>query len=184
MDIIQGKNFKYENTCVTIGKFDGIHIGHRKIIDKVLCLSRDNGYKSTVFTFDFDYFGNENGKRLNSKAEKRALLKDIGIDLLIDYPFDSETKNLSPEEFVKLVLIGKLGIKAIVVGDNFRFGKGATGDINTLKALGNEYGFEVYAISMVEYAGDVVSSSRIRDELKVGHIDEAMNMLCNKQTKN
>ena len=181
MDIIQGKNFKYENTCVTIGKFDGIHIGHRKILNKVLELSKSNGYKSTVFTFDFDYFGNENGKRLNSKVEKRELLKTLGIDLLIDYPFDSETKNLSPEEFVKVVLIGKMGIKAIIVGDNFRFGKGAMGNIDTLRSLGLKYGFEVYIIPMVEYAGDVVSSSRIRDELKVGHIDEAMQMLCYKK---
>jgi len=181
MDIIQGKNFKYNNTCVTIGKFDGIHIGHRKILDKVIELSKVNGYKSTVFTFDFDYFGNENGKRLNSKAEKRALLKDIGIDLLVDYPFDNETKNLSAEEFVKKVLIGKLGIKAIVVGDNFRFGKGAAGNINTLTVLGQKYSFDVYVIPMVEYAGDVVSSSRIREELSVGHIDEAMNMLYTKQ---
>lgn len=180
MDIIQGKNFKYENTCVTIGKFDGIHIGHRKILDKVLELCKINGYKSTVFTFDFDYFSNETGNRLNSKTEKRELLKGLGIDLLIDYPFDSETKNLSPEEFVKLVLIGKLGIKAIVVGDNFRFGKGAIGDIYTLTTLGKEYSFEVYVIPMVEYAGDVVSSSRIREELSVGHIDEAMKMLCSK----
>ena len=181
MDIIQGKNFKYNNTCVTIGKFDGIHIGHRKILDKVIELSKVNGYKSTVFTFDFDYFNNETGKRLNSKAEKRELLKGIGIDLLIDYPFDNETKNLSAEEFVKKVLIGKLGIKAIVVGDNFRFGKGAAGNINTLTVLGQKYSFEVYVIPMVEYAGDVVSSSRIREELSVGHIDEAMKMLCAKR---
>jgi len=67
-----------------------------------------------------------------------------------------------------------------VVGDNFRFGKGAVGDINTLTTLGKEYSFEVYVIPMVEYAGDVVSSSRIREELSVGHIDEAMKMLCSK----
>lgn len=177
MDIVQGKNFKYENTCVTIGKFDGIHIGHRRIIDKILELSRVNGYISTVFTFDFDYFGNENGTRLNSKTEKRELLKGLGINLLIDYPFDSETKNLSPEEFVNLVLNGKLGIKAIVVGDNFHFGKNASGDINILKALGHKYGFEVYVIPMVEYAGDVVSSSRIREDIKAGNLIDAKKML-------
>ena len=80
MDIVQGKNFKYENTCVTIGKFDGIHIGHRRILDKVLELSGEFGYKSTVFTFDLDYF-NTSEKRLNTREEKRALLKECGIDL-------------------------------------------------------------------------------------------------------
>ncbi|MBR5180310.1 MAG: FAD synthetase family protein [Lachnospiraceae bacterium] len=177
MDIIQGKNFKFNNTCVTIGKFDGIHIGHRRILDKVIEISKTNGYKSTVFTFDFDYFKNEGDKRLSTKEEKISLLKECGIDLLIDYPFDEETKNKSPETFAYKILKCKLGARALVVGDNFRFGKGAVGDTETLKELGVKYGFDVYIIPMVNYYGDVVSSSRIRDELKAGHIAEAYKML-------
>lgn len=176
MDIIQGKYFKYNNTCVTIGKFDGIHIGHRKILDSVLELSKENNLKSTVFTFDIDYF-NTSEARLNTKEEKRRLLKKYGIDILIDYPFDDETKNKSPEEFACDVLKGKLGTKVLVVGDNFRFGKGAVGNTDTLIKLGNKYGFEVVIIPMVEYAGDIVSSSRIREELKAGHIEEAHYMM-------
>ena len=177
MDIIQGKNFKYSNTCVTIGKFDGIHIGHRRIIDTVIALSKEQGLFSTVFTFDFDYFGSSDEKRLNTREEKRKVLKEYGIDILIDYPFDDETKNLSPDEFAYMVLKGKLGAKVLVVGDNFRFGKGAVGNADTLKELGKKYGFEVTVIPMVEYAGDIVSSSRIRMELKAGHIEDARIML-------
>ena len=96
---------------------------------------------------------------------------------MIDYPFDDTTKNQSPEEFARDVLQGKLGSKALVVGDNFRFGKGAKGDADTLKVLGEEYGFDVYVIPMVEYAGDVVSSSRIREDIKAGNLIDANKML-------
>ncbi len=177
MDIIQGKDFKYDNTCVTIGKFDGIHIGHRRILDKVLELSKKHNYKSTVFTFDFDYFKTEDEKRLNTREEKKKTLEEYGIDILIDYPFDDEIKNKTPLKFVREILINKLGIKAIVVGDNFRFGKGAKGDSKTLVELGKRFGFEVVVLPMVEYEGSQVSSTRIREELGAGHIKEAHDML-------
>ena len=177
MDIIQGKDFKYDNTCVTIGKFDGIHIGHRRILDKVLELSKKHNYKSTVFTFDFDFFKTEDEKRLNTREEKRKTIEEYGIDILIDYPFDDEIKNKNPLEFVKEVLVAKLGIKCIVVGDNFKFGKGAKGDSKTLVELGQRFGFEVVVLPMVEYEGSQVSSTRIREELGAGHIKEAHEML-------
>ena len=177
MDIIQGKDFKYDNTCVTIGKFDGIHIGHRRILDKVLELSKKHNYKSTVFTFDFDYFKTEDEKRLNTREEKKKTLEEYGIDILIDYPFDDEIKNKTPLKFAREILINKLGIKAIVVGDNFKFGKGAKGDSKTLVELGKRFGFEVLVLPMVEYEGSQVSSTRIREELGAGHIKEANDML-------
>ena len=177
MDIIQGKDFKYDNTCVTIGKFDGIHIGHRRILDKVLELSKMHNYKSTVFTFDFDYFKTEDEKRLNTREEKKKTLEEYGIDILIDYPFDDEIKNKTPLEFVKEILVAKLGIKCIVVGDNFKFGKGAKGNTKTLEELGREFGFKVVVLPMVEYEGSQVSSTRIREELGAGHIKEAHDML-------
>ena len=176
MDIIQGKEFKLNNTCVTIGKFDGIHIGHRKILDTVLELSKQNGYVSTVFTFDFSYFGQDE-KRLNTREEKIELLSDMGIEICIDYPFDDETKNETPKEFALQVLRDKLGVKAVVVGDNFRFGRGAAGDTQTLIELGKRYGFKVYVIPMVEYEGSQVSSTRIREELEAGHTDKAGYMM-------
>ncbi len=177
MDIIQDKDFKYDNTCVTIGKFDGIHIGHRRILDKVLEFSKKHNYKSTVFTFDFDYFKTEDEKRLNTREEKKKTLEEYGIDILIDYPFDDEIKNKTPLKFVREILINKLGIKAIVVGDNFKFGKGAKGDSKTLVELGKRFGFEVVVLPMVEYEGSQVSSTRIREELGAGHIKEANDML-------
>ena len=180
MRIIDGKDFSFRDTCVTIGKFDGVHIGHRRILDKVTELSRKKKLLSTVFTFDFEYFKTKDEIRLNSRAEKIDLLEKAGIDLLIDYPFDVETKNMLPEEFVLNILLEKLGCRALVVGENFRFGKGAVGDTSTLNELGNKYGFEVYACSMVEYEGTQVSSSRIREELARGNTGAANRMLRDK----
>ena len=177
MDIIQGKDFTYNNTCVTIGKFDGIHIGHRRILEKVIELSKQYCYKSTVFTFDFDYFKSPDEKRLNTRDEKIKLLEEFGIDILVDYPFDEETKNMTPEKFVKDILIKKLGVRAMVVGENFRFGRGAEGNVSTLDELGVKYEFKVYPMKLVEYAGSMVSSTRIREELNVGHMKEAFEML-------
>lgn len=177
MDIIQGKFFKLNYTCVTIGKFDGVHIGHRQIISKLIEVSKEFSYRSAVLTFDFDYFKSENEKRLNTREEKKALLQKCGIDILVDYPFDGETKNMTPEEFSKEVLVGKLDAKAVVVGDNFRFGKDAAGDVSALKEFGNKYGFKVYSIPLVEFEGSMVSSTRIREELNAGHKKKVKAML-------
>ena len=177
MDIIQGKDFKYDKTCVTIGKFDGIHIGHRRILKTLVDLSKQCDYKSVVFTFDFEYFKSDEEKRLNTKEEKKRLLEELGIDILIDFPFDEETKNMSPDEFIEDILVNRLDAKKVIIGENFRFGQGAQGDAETLKKLGATYGFSVYPIPLVKYEGSMVSSTRIRDELSAGHIKEAYEML-------
>lgn len=177
MDIIEGKEFKFNNTCVTIGKFDGIHIGHQLILNTVTDISKKMGYKSTVFTFDFDYFKSEDEIRLNSREEKKKILEKFGIELFIDYPFDPETKNETPEEFTLNVLVRKLDCRAVIVGENFRFGKGASGDVSTLRELGERFGFKVYAVPLVKYRGDMVSSTRIREEINAGHTGNVKKML-------
>ena len=96
---------------------------------------------------------------------------------MIDYPFDEVTKDLSAEDFIRIVLLKRLGAKAVIVGDNFRFGKGACGDISTLESYGKMYGFSTIVVPCVCYEGENVSSTRIRDELSRGNIEQAEYML-------
>ena len=177
MEIIKGKDFEYKNTCVTIGKFDGVHIGHRTVLSTLKKISEELGLKSVVLTFDFSYFNNENEKRLNTYVEKTGLIEGCGIDVFIDYPFDHETKNLSCEDFAEKVLKNRLDAKAVIVGENFRFGRDALGDVSVLQSLGKEYKFKTIVIPSVCYEGLTVSSTRIRDEIAKGNMEKAGIML-------
>ena len=177
MEIIRGKDFELKNTCVTIGKFDGVHIGHRTVLETVKKISEETDLKSVVLTFDFSYFNTENGERLNTFTEKTELIEECGIDIFIDYPFDDETRNLSCETFAENVLAKQLNTKAVIVGENFRFGKGAEGDTSVLKQLGRIYGFKTIVIPSVCYEGVTVSSTRIREELLRGNREKAGFML-------
>ena len=177
MEIIKGKEFCFKDTCVTIGKFDGVHLGHRRILSLMNSIKKEQGLKTAVLTFDFSYFSDNAGERLNTYDEKISLLEKSDIDMMIDYPFDDDTRMLLASDFVEKVLIDKLGMKAIVVGDNFRFGFKALGDPELLKKLGNIYGFDTYVVPCVKYDGLAISSTRIRDELRSGHISEAEKML-------
>ena len=180
MKVIKEKNFVLKNTCVTIGKFDGVHMGHRRILRKMNRIKEEQGLKTVVLTFDYSYFSTDKEERLDSYDEKIKLLEASGVDIMIDYPFDDDTRTQSAEDFIKKVLVEKLGAKAVIVGDNFKFGYKASGDTEMLKKYGNELGFKTIVIPCVEYRGSAVSSTRIREELMSGHEEEALEMLCRK----
>lgn len=177
MEIIKGKDFSFSDTCVTIGKFDGVHIGHRKILDKMKEICVREGLKSVVITFDYSYFNTDSAGRLNTYEQKTDILENTGIDIMIDYPFDDETRNLSAADFIRLVLVNRLGVKAVIVGENFRFGRGAEGNTGTLDRYGRMYGFETVIVPSVCYDGEAVSSTRIREEIVRGNRDKADDML-------
>ncbi len=177
MEIIKGKDFSLQDTCVTIGKFDGVHIGHRKILDKMKEICVREGLKSVVITFDYSYFNTDSVGRLNTYKQKTDILENTGIDIMIDYPFDDETRNLSAADFIRLVLVNRLGVKAVIVGENFRFGRGAEGNTGTLDRYGRMYGFETVIVPSVCYDGEAVSSTRIREEIARGNRDKADDML-------
>lgn len=177
MKIIRGKDFRLMNTCVTIGKFDGIHIGHRSILNEMNRIKREKGLDTVVLTFDFSYFSPNEDERLNTREEKISLLESLGIDFMIDYPFDDETRKLSAEDFVRTVLVKRLGAKTVIIGENFRFGYKAAGDTSLLTKIGNEFGFETITVPCVNFEGSVVSSTRIRDEKTEGNIEKADIML-------
>lgn len=170
MNIIKEKTFKLKNTCVTIGKFDGLHVGHQSLF-KVMDKYR-NEYSMTVFTFI-----SENPKRLYSEEKKQDFLEHYGVENLIEYPFDEETKNTEPENFVKGVLVDSLDVKILVVGENFRFGKDRAGDTKFLEEMGEKYGFRVVVVPCVKYEKENVSSTMIRQMISEGKFDMVEKLL-------
>lgn len=170
-----------KKTIVTIGTFDGVHVGHKKILEKIAQNTNNSDYESLVLTF-FPHprtvlqIGTEM-KQLNSIDEKSNLIEKAGIDNLVIHPFDKEFASLTAEEFVKKVLVDIFNIQKIVIGYDHRFGKNRTADINDLIAFGNQYNFEVEQISAEELNEVAISSTKIRNALTEGNIELANSFL-------
>jgi riboflavin kinase/FMN adenylyltransferase len=166
-----------KNTIITIGTFDGVHIGHRKILEKIIHNAKELDCESLVLTF-FPHprmvlQENSSVKLLHTMEEKRTLLQKIGIENLIIHPFNKEFSQLTAEEFVKEILINQLQIQKIIIGHDHRFGRNRTADINDLISFGEKYGFEVEQISAQEIDEIAVSSTKIRNALINGTISLA-----------
>lgn len=168
-------------TVVTIGTFDGVHIGHEYVLKKVIQLSQENCFTSTVLTF-FPHprmvlQQDSSIKLLNTIQEKELLLSQIGIDNLIIHPFDLEFSRLSAEEYVEEILVKKLNAGIIIIGHDHRFGRNRTANINDLIAFGKEFDFEVIEISAKEIDDIAISSTKIRNALLDGKIATANSYL-------
>ncbi len=166
-------------SAVTIGKFDGLHIGHRKLIGRTLNYKQNN-YGSVVFTFDISDLGNmhtEGKKYIYTAEEKRIMISESGIDILVECPFNNRLMHMSPEEFFTDILIDKLNVKVIIVGEDFRFGYKRKGDTDILRRLCNEYGIALEVIKKECIMGREIGSTFIRAELLKGNIEIVNNML-------
>lgn len=166
-----------KKTIITLGTFDGVHIGHQKIIEKLILSAKASHCDSLVLTF-FPHprmvlQEQSEIKLLNTIEERTELLKKTGLDNLIIHPFDKAFSRLTAEEFVKNVLVDQLNIQKIVIGHDHRFGRNRTADINDLIEFGEKYGFEVEQISAQEIEAISVSSTKIRSALEVGNINLA-----------
>lgn len=166
-----------KKTIVTLGTFDGVHIGHTEILKKLTQNTHDGEFESTVLTF-FPHprtvlQGKSDLKLLNTINEKISLLENIGIENLIIHPFDEKFADLSAEEFAKTILVDQLQVQKIIIGYDHRFGKNRTADINDLITFGTQYGFEVEQISAQEIDAISISSTKIRNALELGDIDLA-----------
>lgn len=183
MVIVQNilKYDKPYNTSITIGTFDGVHIGHRKILERLISNSSENNLKSTLLTFfPHPRMVLQNGsdiKLLNTIAEKAKILDDFGLDQLIIHPFTKEFSRLSATEFVRDLLVNKLKAKKIVIGYDHRFGRNRTANINDLIAFGNTLDFEVDEIPAQEIDTISVSSTKIRKALEEGDVQTANKFL-------
>lgn len=181
MKVIETEQFKIEEpSAVTIGNFDGIHLGHQKLIKTVLECSQKEGLRSIVFSFEphpVEFFGRKNGfKTMFSVEEKKYIINSLGVDTLIQYPFNREFSSMSPEQFMNL-LVEKTNCKVLVVGENYHFGKDQCGNIDTLKKLGEERGIRVIGIPRVKIHDVRVSSTRIRALINYGDMETVTRLL-------
>ncbi|WP_447635715.1 bifunctional riboflavin kinase/FAD synthetase [Flavobacterium microcysteis] len=164
-------------TVATLGTFDGVHIGHKKIIERLTQEAEKSNIESLVLTF-FPHprmvlQGNSEIQLLNTIQEKAELLESIGLQNLIIHPFDQSFSQLSAEEFVKTILVDRFNIKKIIIGHDHRFGKNRSADINDLISYGKIYDFEVEQISAEEIDEVSISSTKIRKALLSGDIQLA-----------
>jgi len=167
--------------AITIGNFDGVHNGHRQIMRRVVGIAREHGWKSAVMTFDphpSKLVAPARAPQLLTTPEQRArIIEELGIDEILILPFTAEIAKLTPEEFVREILAGKLLARAVLVGDNFRFGNRAAGDANTLVELGRTYGFDVEITGAIAWRNQIISSSEIRRLIETGDVARACRML-------
>ncbi len=167
--------------ALTIGNFDGVHMGHRAILRRVRALAHANGWKSAALTFDPHpprVLAPERAPKLLTTLEQRAkLMAAAGLQQLFILPFDLVTARLTPDEFAGQLLARQLLARAVLVGENFRFGHKQSGDVRTLAALGERLGFEVEIVPAVKFRGRIVSSSAIRSLILEGRVALAARLL-------
>ncbi len=181
MNIISGTTeFHIEGKCaVAIGKFDGIHLGHKKLLSRILDQKQD-GLKSVVFTFDpspEEFFTGRTVRQLFTRDEKRTAFEKMGIDILIEFPLTNVTAATEPEDFVRRILVGQLGADYIAAGTDVTFGDKGRGDQYLLKNLSKEIGYELELIEKVWLDGAEISSTRVRNEVADGNMPMAERLL-------
>lgn len=166
-----------KKSIVTIGTFDGVHIGHKLILEKLIQNAKERDCESVVLTF-FPHprmvlQESSDVKLINTIEEKSELIGNIGIENLIIHPFDQKFSRLTAEEFVKTILVDLLNIKKIIIGYDHRFGRNRTANIDDLIVYGKQYDFEVEQISAQEINDNAVSSTKIRNAILEGNISLA-----------
>ncbi|WP_066436276.1 bifunctional riboflavin kinase/FAD synthetase [Chryseobacterium sp. CCH4-E10] len=179
------KNFKEYTSqkplALSLGMFDGVHLGHKSIVDELIKVGSENNLETAVLTFwphpRFVFNPNENLKLLNTLEEKQFLLEKCGIDTLFLKEFDEEFRNLTGEEFVRQILVDKLNIKYLIIGYDHSFGKNKSGNFELLQKLSGELGFEVERMEAINIHENNISSTKVRNALLAGNIKEANEML-------
>lgn len=179
-DIIDFKNVK--NPVVTTGTFDGVHLGHQKIISRLKEAAREENGETVLLTFyphpRMVLFPDDNDlKLINTQEEKIELLEQYGIDHLIIYPFTKEFSRLTSVEFVRNILVNNIRTKRLVIGYNHHFGRNREGSFEHLKEYGPLYGFEVEEIPAKDIDSIEISSTKIRNALQAGDVKTAASYL-------
>lgn len=175
MEVYDGLDFKMTNSAVSLGKFDGVHLGHRLLLHDILQYRQ---WIPTVFTFGaWQAGGVTSEQQIYVQKEKNSILEHLGIQREIIFPFHEETKNMTSMAFIREILVDKLDAKLICVGEDFRFGKGREGDVELLRRKAEEYGYELHVFPKLSKDGEVVSSTRIRKALLAGKLSHVNRLL-------
>lgn len=167
--------------ALSLGMFDGVHLGHKCIIDELIKVGAENNLETAILTFwphpRFVFNPNEDLKLLNTLEEKTVLMEKYGINNLFLKEFDEEFRNLTGEEFVRQILIDKLNVKYLIIGYDHSFGKNKSGNFELLQTLSKELDFDVEQMEAINIHENNVSSTKIRNALLAGKIKEANEML-------
>ncbi|TDI42201.1 MAG: bifunctional riboflavin kinase/FAD synthetase [Acidobacteria bacterium] len=166
---------------LTLGNFDGVHLGHQKAMDLVKVRAKALSCPAAALTFEphpVSVLRPEKApKRILTPALKQEVIGEMGLDFLVIVHFTKEFSRIGPEDFVEQVLVKDLRVCELVLGENFRFGRGRSGDLKALRKLGERHGFVVHQLEASIHKGAMISSSRIRESLRGGQVDEAGAML-------
>lgn len=178
MKIIRGtKEFKLNNTAVTLGKFDGMHKGHMSLVNQVVSCG-GSGLVPVLFTFDTspnEVVSQNKMKYIIDSDEKYEICRKSGIDTVIEYPFDQDTMHMDAEEFIEKIIIKQLDAKKVAVGKDFNFGRDRKGNVSLLKSMAGSY--ELIVKDKVLYGTNEISSTYIRQCIQNGEIEKANYML-------
>jgi riboflavin kinase/FMN adenylyltransferase len=183
MQIIKG--FKHlppfsKNCVVAIGNFDGIHLGHQKILQIVVREAKKTGLHSLLLTFSphpEKVLGSQKVKMIQTLDQRLSTIEKFQVQHVVVLPFTKKLADIPAKKFVRTIVLQKLNAKKVIVGENFRFGQNREGDITKLKDFAEEFNFEVRSIAPVVKEGNVVSSSLIREFLQRGKIEKANNLI-------
>lgn len=183
MEIISDltKSLAYKNPVVTIGNFDGVHLGHQKIFREVVAKADEIGGTPIAITFQphpVRVLAPERGlKMINTPDDKETLIERMGLSTLIRISFNRDFAHTNPDAFIQNILVDMIGAKWVIVGHSYSFGKGKRGTTAMLRVRGRKYGFKTHVVRYAKVHDDVVSSSRIRSLVLRGRVCEASSML-------
>ncbi len=180
MNILRGLDFQIKNSAVSLGKFDGIHQGHRLLLQEI---KKQKDLIPTVFTFDVTAKDREKlqgvtpRKLIYSQEEKQVILSEMGIEREILFPFNEETRCMRAEEFIKDYLVKKIDARFVCVGEDFRFGKDREGNVGMLKKYAQEYDYDIKIFHKLTSGDDIISSTLVRKKIEEGDIKRANELL-------
>ncbi len=173
------KELNIDNTVIALGKFDGLHLGHMTLLNRLLDKQRE-GLTGVVFTFTnppISILKGSDYKKIYSRDEKMNILDKLDVDIVVECPITKEFLSMRAEAFIEEILVKKMGVKHIIVGSDFRFGKGRQGNIDTLIKYSKEYDYIVDAVVKLEDKENIISSTRIRNCILEGNMEQVEELL-------
>lgn len=171
MEILKGLDINVKNSAVSLGKFDGVHRGHRLLLKGI---SEKENLVPTVFTFEMSETPQ---KYIYSQEEKNKVLEEIGIEREVIFPFNEHTRSMEPKDFIEKFLVEKLDVKYICVGEDFHFGKDRQGNVGMLKKYASVYGYDIKIFHKLQSENEIISSTLVRKKLEDGDISRANDLL-------